>query len=157
MPPRCLQVDLSGAAGLEALVGAEEVRTLWRLAARFREHPAQCTPGRPPPPEGAGDAQDGVQDGAASPCTPTEIFVRRYSCTTRPWVPFHCDRAACTLNVALSNDAAHEGGRLLALLDGKAQRIERAAGEATVHSSRLCHAVSCMGRGTRYSLICFLP
>ena len=84
-----------------------------------------------------------------------ELFVRRYSLETRPWIAFHPDAYELTLNVALSADADHSGGRLLAVCDGHVQSITRAEGEATVHSSKLLHAVSRMSGGTRYSLIAF--
>ena len=86
---------------------------------------------------------------------PHEIFVRRYSGGTRPWNPFHNDRAALTVNVALSDDRAHGGGKLLAILDGEVRTIVRAEGEATVHDSRLLHAVTRVSHGVRYSLIIF--
>ena len=60
-----------------------------------------------------------------------------------------------TVNVALSDDAAHSGGRLIAVFDGSVRRLERKAGSATVHPSSLMHAVSRMGAGTRYALIIF--
>ena len=57
--------------------------------------------------------------------------------------------------MALSDDAAHSGGRLLAACNGRVQPLERGEGTATVHSSKLLHGVSKMTRGTRYSLILF--
>ena len=133
------QVDLSGSGALAELVGAAEASRLWELAAAFRR---QC--------EGICDDDD--KDAAEEP---SELFVRRYTPESRPWIPFHCDRARCTVNVSLGDDAAHVGGRLLALVDGAATEILRSEGEATVHSSRLCHAVSRMREGTRHSLIAF--
>ena len=87
--------------------------------------------------------------------TPSEMFVRRYSPMTRPWIPFHCDRAAYTVNVALSDDSLHSGGLLVAICGGGVQAIPRQEGDATAHSSNLCHAVTRMEAGTRYSLILF--
>lgn len=56
--------------------------------------------------------------------------------------------------MALSADARHAGGRLLGVYGGRVHTIERAEGEATVHSSDLFHAVTAMeGQGVRYSLI----
>lgn len=49
-------------------------------------------------------------------------------------------RDACA--VALADDAAHEGGRLLAVLDDGARLLSRAEGEATFHPSSVLHAVS---------------
>ena len=86
----------------------------------------------------------------------TEIFVRRYTGNTRPWIPFHTDRAAITVNIALCADATHDGGRLLAARNGKVRPIERAEGEATVHDARLLHGVTRIVRGAKYSLIVFL-
>ena len=60
-----------------------------------------------------------------------------------------------TVNVALSDDAGHEGGRLHTLLGGAQQVIERREGEATVHRDDIMHAVSAMRSGVRYSLIMF--
>ena len=84
-----------------------------------------------------------------------EIFVRRYAAGTRPWFPFHQDRAELTINVALSDDAEHGGGRLLCVYDGRVHRLMRHEGTATVHRSTLLHGVSRMTSGVRYSLILF--
>jgi predicted 2-oxoglutarate/Fe(II)-dependent dioxygenase YbiX len=59
------------------------------------------------------------------------------------------------VNVALCDSATHDGGDLVAICGGKVQTIPRAEGEATVHSSNLCHAVTAMTVGERFSLICF--
>ena len=85
-----------------------------------------------------------------------EAFVRRYTANTRPFHPFHQDRAAITVNVALTDDGAHGGGVLIGLFDDGARAFERAEGTATVHLSRIVHGVTRMTRGVRYSLICFL-
>ena len=61
-----------------------------------------------------------------------------------------------TVNVALADDARHEGGRLLALVDGpQLRRLERAEGSAVVHGGHVPHAVTRMTAGTRWSLILF--
>ena len=86
---------------------------------------------------------------------PHDIFVRRYSASTRPWLPFHFDASALTLNVALADDDAHRGGVLLAIANGRVRRYQRAAGTALVHSSELLHAVTRIRTGVRYSLILF--
>ena len=70
-------------------------------------------------------------------------------------VGFHRDKGPLTVNVALSADDWHDGGRLLALCEGRVQAIPREEGEATVHPSTLLHGVSRMRGGARYSLICF--
>ena len=67
----------------------------------------------------------------------------------------HPDSAAITVNVALSDDAEHTGGRLVGLYDGRIQTLERAEGEAVVHTSALIHGVTRMSEGVRYSLILF--
>jgi hypothetical protein len=81
------------------------------------------------------------------------IFVRLYQRGKRPWMPFHRDANAWTVNVALNQD--YQGGRLLALYGDKLHVVERQAGEATCHSGSLFHAVSAITTGTRYSLILF--
>ena len=55
--------------------------------------------------------------------------MRRYTPATRPWHPFHQDRAAVTVNVALSDEADHGGGHLLGLFADGARRFERAEGQ----------------------------
>jgi hypothetical protein len=84
-----------------------------------------------------------------------EMMLRRYSRDTRPWIQFHCDRAAVTANIALRPDRLHEGGRLICVVDGELESVEREEGEATVHASSLLHAVTAMQLGVRYSLIVF--
>lgn len=83
------------------------------------------------------------------------IFVRRYTPSTRPWNPWHVDSAAVTANVALSDEAACAGGELLTVRDDGVRAVVRGAGDATVHSSTLLHAVSRLSSGARYSLIVF--
>ena len=68
---------------------------------------------------------------------------------------FHQDVATITVNVALTADAAVEGGRLLGVCDGRVRVLPRAEGDATVHSSALLHGVTRIEAGTRYSLILF--
>ena len=121
--------------GLLDLVGAEQVEAI-RAAAR------------------ALDVRTGGSGERALPIT--EAFVRRYAPDARPWHPFHQDRAYVTVNVALSDDCAHAGGRLLGLFADGAAAFERMAGDATVHLSRIVHGVSRMEDGMRYSLIVFL-
>ena len=92
---------------------------------------------------------------AASGGYHVDLFVRRYTRDTRPWIAFHQDVSNVTLNVALSDDAHHDGGRLHAILEGRHQVITRAEGEATAHADDVMHAVSAMRGGVRYSLIAF--
>jgi hypothetical protein len=125
------QINLSHES-LAALVGAATLESLLRL-------PAELLGG-----------------GAPVDTREAKAFVRRYSPDTRPWNPFHVDSYRVTINVALSDEAACVGGRLLALrADGVAVEA-RAEGTATVHSSTLLHGVSRLARGTRYALIIFV-
>ena len=84
-----------------------------------------------------------------------DIAIRRYSLASRPWIPFHMDHAAVTVNIAISDDKAHGGGRLIVVHDNQIQVVSRAEGDATVHNSRLLHAVTSMLGGVRYSLVLF--
>jgi len=136
---------------LEALVGPAAVCRLWSLAMgmlrRERSLPRV-------------EATDQLTAGGAADVEPHEIFVRRYSPSTRPWFPFHKDRSEVTVNVALSSDSAHGGGRLICLLSsglegGEVRRLDRDEGCATLHPSTVMHAVSRMTSGVRYSLIIF--
>ena len=87
------------------------------------------------------------------------IFARRYAAAggEQPWTSFHFDNAAVTVNVALTDDAdLAGGGRLLGVYGGAVHAIERAEGDATVHSSSLLHGVARVkGEAVRYSLILF--
>ena len=91
----------------------------------------------------------------AEAMTLQEAFVRRYCPETRPILKFHADAYELTVNVALSADAGHSGGKLIGLFRGQVRALERAEGDVTVHSSSLLHAVSRMTAGVRYSLILF--
>ena len=61
-----------------------------------------------------------------------------------------------TVNIALTDDRDFVGGRLLALYQKGLKCVQRGEGDATCHAGSVCHAVSVMGSGTRYSLIIFL-
>ena len=136
------QLNLSRAR-LAELVGDEAaMRRLWRLPARFARR--TCEAGR----VGASDLAEGAD---------MQIFVRRYAAQGgRPWNPFHVDRSALTINVALSADS--DSGRLLACTNGAVRLLgPRHEGEATVHSRSLLHGVSRLrGATRRYSLIVFI-
>lgn len=163
---------------LERFIGAAAVRNLWALAHRalrkFRagtsvaDNDTRMDADDDDAADEDADDDDDMEDvdGAeAGPSAETaldplldahEIFVRRYTPDTRPWFPFHRDRSELTVNVALADDALHEGGRLICLLDGAVKCVERTEGMATVHPSSFMHAVSRMTSGARYSLIIFM-
>lgn len=122
------QLDLS-TDRLVALIGADAVNAVLALPSRI---------------------------GDCGPLSIREIFVRRYSCApSRPWLPFHGDRARTTANISLSDPESHTGGCLLAAIDGAIVAIPRAEGQATVHNSALLHGVSKLTSGSRYSLLIF--
>jgi hypothetical protein len=129
-----LQLNLS-ADELAALVGAEAVASIHGVAHAL-------------------DVQRGGSGARELPLV--EAFVRRYCPDSRPWHPLHQDRAAVTVNVALSADAAHRGGRLVGVFADGARHFARAEGDATVHLSRIVHGVTRMTAGVRYALIVFL-
>ena len=115
------QLDLSRAE-LEGLIGAATVARLYRLPAALLARRASCGLSAEEADEAAA-ADDGEGPRACSWANPEPTyrvvtFARRYSRVTRPWIHFHCDAAAVTVNIALSSDAEHLGGKLLAVLDG---------------------------------------
>jgi hypothetical protein len=83
------------------------------------------------------------------------VFVRRYSKSTRPWMPFHIDGNTYTANIALSTPFAHKGGQLVCLVGGRVQAFDRELGSAIIHGGGVCHAVTPVTEGTRYSLLLF--
>ena len=131
-----------GSAELEEMLGAAAVRALLELPERFarQQHSLATRPG-----------------GAAQQYRLFDCFVRRYSSASSDQLltSFHADSAVLTVNVALTSDAATEGGRLLGVYDGAVHEITRGEGDATVHSSALLHGVTRMRNGTRYSMILF--
>ena len=70
-------------------------------------------------------------------------------------MPFHVDGNSFTANIALTPPEAHEGGDLVALAAGACHKMPRRLGEATVHGGHVCHAVSPVTAGERYSLLMF--
>ena len=89
-----------------------------------------------------------------------DIFLRRYTSTTRPFIPFHCDHAAFTVNIALGgreNGSGGEegGGHLVALHRNSIVTLLRNEGEATAHTSALLHGVSRITSGERHTMIMF--
>ena len=129
---------------LQGLIGADAVKDIWQFIGNIAiAHGAQQPPGGP---HVAAEllAEEHL-----------EIFVRRYATQTRPWIPFHLDKAEWTLNLALCADADFGGGKLLAGFGGELQLLDREEGEATAHPSTLLHAVTQMVSGVRYSLIVF--
>jgi hypothetical protein len=136
------QLDLSRAL-LEHLVGEAAVHRLWELA---DQHLRALHGGELP-----GEARAGY------------IFARRYTAATRPWCPLHEDKAELTINVALADDSCEPGaceggaadGRLVGLFERGIRAVERAEGEATIHTSALRHGVTRVRAGERSSLIVF--
>jgi len=83
------------------------------------------------------------------------IFLRRYTPTTRPYLPWHTDTNAFTANIALSHPNDHGGGKLRCVVARKIATLDRRLGDATVHGSNVAHAVSPVVTGKRYSMLCF--
>ena len=137
----------------KALLGKEAVDQLHALA--VESHAKFTSVGSMAAAAAASAAREAGIRAPLLPDAPHEIFVRRYCPETRPWFGFHTDRSSLTLNIALSDDSAHVGGRLVAILNGKVHGCERLEGTATLHSSTLLHAVTRMLSGVRYSLIVF--
>ena len=113
----------SAAVPMTSAPGERAVAELWRLAA---EAVARA---RAP----AADAAGAAALAAHALLEAHEIFVRRYTPHERPWFPFHKDRSEVTVNVALSDDDAHEGGQLIAIFGGAVRRVRRREGCATIH------------------------
>jgi predicted 2-oxoglutarate/Fe(II)-dependent dioxygenase YbiX len=138
---------------VERLLGHDEAARLWALPLGYRrwrrggggESVAAC----------AGEEEVSAQEAEKEVANLQEAFVRRYCPQTRPILKFHADAYELTINVALSADAAHGGGRLIGCYSGRVRALERSEGDATVHSSSLLHAVSRMTYGVRYSLVLF--
>jgi hypothetical protein len=116
------QLNLRSREALTAVIGVAAVEKLWALAAKHYaemrcapliDRPScgmrpRCTTEPPPP-----SAAEGV---AALPhCW--WIYIRQFDPYTRPWFQFHYDHSLLTVNVALTDDHAHVGGRLLALVE----------------------------------------
>ena len=135
--------------GLEGYIGKETVAKLWRLPRRLtsQRESGECGESSDLPPANRWTNPE--------PRYRVELFLRRYSRGTRPLLNFHRDSCAVTVNVALSADEAHTGGRLLAILDDGVQVIVREEGEVTVHPSDVLHAVTAVEAGVRYSLLLF--
>jgi len=142
------QLDLTRAE-LEVYLGPSAVAALWKLPRRLLSQRASGVPGE------HADEATGPSWMSPRPSHRVQIFVRRYSRDSRPWIGFHCDACEATVNVALASDEAHEGGRLMVALNDGVTELTRAMGEATVHPSSILHAVSAMKAGVRYSLLLF--
>mgnify|MGYP002842833464 CR=1 FL=1 len=147
MPEHTLHIETR--EGLETLIGKEQVDALWELPIRYKRQSASET----------ASAAAATRPGGAPLPRIIEIFIRRFSARTRPWIKMHADVASVTVNVALTDDgvgADDASGRLLAVYDGKVRAVARRAGDATVHASSLVHGVSRMhGASQRYTLILF--
>ena len=129
---------------LEKLIGADAITSLMSAGKDFATSAS------------AGGAAGGSGTSPLHLDNATKIFVRRYERSQRPWNPFHTDTSALTINVALNDDSSFVGGKLLCAFDRRIQRVDRVAGEATVHASTLLHGVSRLQSGVRYSLIIFM-
>ena len=152
------QLDLSK-SDLADLIGVDAVTRLWLLPKRLFAQRVTGIPYESSDNE-SNDSRDSDEPAGPSWINPepkyrTEIFVRRYSDSTRPWIGFHRDACAVTVNVSLGNDEEHKGGRLLVALDEGIQVLVRGMGDVTVHPSYVLHAVSAMKRGVRHSLLIF--
>ena len=80
-------------------------------------------------------------------------FVRKYESRGRPGIPFHNDAADRTCNVALG---PNRDASLLVVCGGAVRSVDRAPGDATLHSSALLHGVAATPPGApRYTLILF--
>lgn len=155
---------------LTNLIGDEAVARVWACAAR---HDRALRPA--PMPQRA----EVPSQARAPECW--WVYVRRYSPRTRPFFRFHYDLNLTTVNIALTDDSEHTGGRLIVVAGGihttssseacddnaegahdsahgdglSVTSIERAAGDAVIHGSNVPHAVSCMVGGERMALILF--
>ena len=135
---------------LVGLLGSSQVERIVAAAVDLQRSLRHAGPAT----RGSDEAATTHSGGSSLPIV--EAFVRRYTAHTRPWHPFHQDRAAITVNVALSDDHAHGGGRLVGLFADGAAKFERREGTATIHRSQIVHGVTCMTRGVRHALIVFL-
>jgi hypothetical protein len=124
------QVNLTRQA-LEGVIGTAAVAALWAL-------PRALDPA-----------------GAPARFTQVRVFARAYAAATRPHLRLHTDACDYTVNVALADDERHAGGRLVMLHEGAVRAEARREGEATAHKWNVCHGVSAVTEGTRYSLILF--
>ena len=142
---------------LEELIGTATVANLWQLASTYRRQAAAASAADSSTRRSRSGADGNGGASSASAPRAMEIFIRRFSAHTRPWIKMHADVAAVTVNIALSNDDDYPGGRLLGVFDGAVRAIGRQSGDATVHPSSLLHGVSRMhGAATRYTLILFM-
>ncbi|CAE7366465.1 ANK3, partial [Symbiodinium sp. KB8] len=80
---------------LEGLIGKGLVASLFATAAAYRK-----------------------ERGLLGPDKEMEIFLRKYSASTRPWIKMHADIATVTANVALSDEEG-VGGQLLGFVGGR--------------------------------------
>ena len=165
MPEHTLHLEMDE---LQSLIGHERLEKLMALPARYLRQAAAAAAAATSSSRTAQRSGEHEHAFSSTPPHVVEIFVRRFSESTRPWIKLHADVAALTVNVALTAEGDEEaslergdaargaGGRLLTVYDGAVQTVARRAGEATVHPSSLLHGVSRIhGEGTRYTLIAF--
>ncbi len=83
---------------------------------------------------------------------PPPLLLRRTQAAGQV-VPFHCDTALATVQVALEEEGGCVGGRLVyAGLDGALVEAPRVPGAALAHTRGAVHGVTQLTSGTRYSL-----
>ena len=81
--------------------------------------------------------------------------MRKYSTTSRPRLPFHCDGCDASISVNLVDGSDYDGGDLVMLSDNALLTAPRQAGSAAAHSADVAHAVTDLTRGVRWSLVVF--
>uniref|UniRef100_A0A7S4ETK5 Uncharacterized protein n=1 Tax=Chrysotila carterae TaxID=13221 RepID=A0A7S4ETK5_CHRCT len=149
-------------AELQQLIGEDATTILWQLpstyiaeSAAHRQSSELSNAGEKAERRSQIGGDAFAQNGLSF--TEIEIFLRKFSAKTRPWIKLHADVATVTVNVALGTEDGSSSGGLLGVFGGKVHTIPRAIGEATVHPSTLVHGVSRMleSADTRYTLIIF--
>jgi len=141
------QVDVN-CRQLTRWLGEEAVSRLWTLPSQLMAQlmAAGLSAGFPAAAHGGG------------PATAWRLkhgFLRLYGSGTRPHLMFHEDVHPVSVNVALSDPSDHDGGELLAVVEGAVRVVARSEGDATVHVGAVPHAVTAVTQGQRCSLILF--
>jgi len=141
------QVDVN-CRQLTRWLGEEAVSRLWTLPSQLMAQlmAAGLSAGFPAAAHGGG------------PATAWRLkhgFLRLYGSGTRPHLMFHEDVHPVSVNVALSDPSDHDGGELLAVVEGAVRVVARSEGDATVHVGAVPHAVTAVTQGRRCTLILF--